>query len=84
MEQLRQQFMSGRQGVLGELAAQHARLSLNDSLFGPYLTLAEELDIPVGVHTGLRPAGTPCTCCPKFRVTYGNPVLIEEVLVKHQ
>ena len=83
VEQLRQQFMSGRLSVLGELVAQHVGLSLNDSLFDPYLTLAEELDIPVGVHTGLGPAGTPYTCCPKFRVTYGNPVLLEEVLVKH-
>jgi predicted TIM-barrel fold metal-dependent hydrolase len=83
VEQLRQQFMSGRLGVLGELVAQHAGLSLNDSLFDPYLTLAEELDIPVGVHTGLGPAETPYTCCPKFRVTYGNPILLEEVLVKH-
>jgi hypothetical protein len=48
-----------------------------------YRWKAEELDIPVGVHTGLGPAGTPYTCCPKFRVTYGNPVLLEEVLVKH-
>jgi predicted TIM-barrel fold metal-dependent hydrolase len=83
VEQLRQQFMSGRLGVLGELVAQHVGLSLNDSLFDPYLALAEELDIPVGVHTGLGPAGTPYTCCPEFRVTYGNPVLLEEVLVKH-
>jgi predicted TIM-barrel fold metal-dependent hydrolase len=83
VEQLRQQFMSGRLGVLGELVAQHAGLSLNDSLFASYLTLAEELDIPVGVHTGLGPAGTPYACCPKFRVSYGNPILLEEVLVKH-
>ena len=83
VEQLRQQFISGRLGVLGELVAQHVGLSLNDSLFDPYLALAEELDIPVGIHTGLGPAETPYTCCPEFRVTYGNPVLLEEVLVKH-
>ena len=76
VEQLRQQFMSGRLGVLGELVAQHVGLSLNDSLFDPYLTLAEELNIPVGVHTGLGPAETPYTCCPKFRVTYGNTILL--------
>ena len=83
VEQLRQHFISGRLGMLGELVAQHVGLSLNDSLFDPYLTLAEELNIPVGVHTGLGPAETPYTCCPKFRVTYGNPILLEEVLVKH-
>jgi len=83
VEQLRQQFIAGRLGVLGELAAQYVGLPLSDSLFEPYLTLAEELDIPVGVHTGLGPAETPYTCCPKFRVTYGNPILLEEVLVRH-
>ena len=83
LEQLRQQFITGRLGVLGELVAQHVGLSPSDSLFEPYLSLAKELDIPVGIHTGLGPAGTPYTCCPKFRVTYGNPILLEEVLVSH-
>jgi predicted TIM-barrel fold metal-dependent hydrolase len=83
VEELRQQFIAGRLGVLGELAAQYVGLTITDSLFEPYLTLAEELDIPVGVHTGLGPEGTPYTCCPKFRVTYGNPILLEEVLVRH-
>ena len=83
LEQLRKQFITGRLGVLGELVAQHVGLSPSDSLFEPYLSLAEELDIPVGIHTGLGPAGTPYTCCPKFRITYGNPILLEEVLVSH-
>lgn len=83
VEELRQLFIGGQLEVLGELVAQHAGLSLSDSLFDPYLTLAEELDIPVGVHTGLGHEGLTYTCCPKFRVTYGNPVLLEEVLVKH-
>jgi predicted TIM-barrel fold metal-dependent hydrolase len=79
---LRQLYIAGQIGVLGELAAQYVGLSLGDSLFEPYLALAEELDIPVGIHTGLGPAGTPYTCCPEFRVTYGNPILLEEVLIK--
>jgi predicted TIM-barrel fold metal-dependent hydrolase len=83
VQRLRQYFMAGQLGVLGELVAQHAGLSPADPLFEPYLALAEELDIPVGVHTGLGPEGTPYTCCPKFRVTYGNPVLLEEVLIRH-
>ncbi|MCX6555854.1 MAG: amidohydrolase family protein [Candidatus Aminicenantes bacterium] len=83
LERLRQHFMAGQLGVLGELVAQHVGLSLADPLFEPYLNLAEELDIPVGIHTGLGPEGTPYTCCPKFRVTYGNPVLLEEVLIRH-
>jgi predicted TIM-barrel fold metal-dependent hydrolase len=83
VEQLRQQFLAGRLEVLGELAGQYVGLHLSDSLFEPYLMLAEELDIPVGVHTGLGPEGTPYTCCPKFRVRLGNPILLEEALVRH-
>lgn len=83
LEQMRQQFIEGRLGVLGELVAQNVGLLPSDSLLEPYFSLAEELDIPVGIHTGLGPAGTPYTCCPKFRVKYGNPILLEEVLISH-
>lgn len=82
-EQLRPYFMAGQLGVLGELAAQYVGLSPADPMFEPFLALAEELDIPVGIHTGLGPEGTPYTCCPKFRVIYGNSVLLEEVLIRH-
>jgi len=83
LERLRRHFTAGQLGVLGEIAAQYVGLSPADPLFEPFLALAEELDVPVGVHTGLGPEGTPYACCPKFRVTYGNPVLLEEVLVRH-
>jgi hypothetical protein len=45
--------------------------------------LAEELDIPVGIHTGLGPPSTPNQCCPEFRNTLGNPALLEDVLIRH-
>jgi hypothetical protein len=83
VEELKEQFTEGRLEVLGELVAQMKGLTLSDTLFEPYLTLAEELDIPVGIHTGVGPSETPYTCCPEFRVKYGNPVLLEEVLVRH-
>ncbi len=83
VQRLRPYFMAGQLGVLGELVAQHAGLSLADPLFAPYLALAEELDIPIGIHTGLGPEGIPYTCCPKFRVTYGNPISFEEVLLRY-
>jgi hypothetical protein len=34
---------------------------------GSYLALAGELDIPVGVHSGLGLPGTMYRCCPEFR-----------------
>jgi predicted TIM-barrel fold metal-dependent hydrolase len=80
---LREDFRAGRLGVLGELAMQYQGMAPNDPQLEPYWALAEELDIPVGLHTGLAAPGTPYSCCPKFRTSLGNPALFEEVLVRH-
>jgi uncharacterized protein len=80
---LRKEFLAGRLGVMAELALPYWGLAPNDPQMEPYWALAEELDMPVGVHTGLAPPNTPYQCCPKFRTSLGNPALLEEVLVRH-
>ena len=81
---LRADFQAGRVKVLGELGLQYMGLFPADPQLEPYFALAEELDIPVGIHTGLAARGTPYNpCCPNFRVTLGNPILLEEVLIRH-
>ena len=69
--------------VFGELALQYYGKTLADPEFEPYLDICERLGVPVALHTGLAPPGTPYMCCPKFRTHLGNPQLIEEVLLKH-
>jgi predicted TIM-barrel fold metal-dependent hydrolase len=84
LAELRAEILAGRVHVLGELALQYRGMALNDPLLEPYYALAEELNIPIGIHTGIAPPGTPYDpCCPHFRVTLGNPILIEEVLIHH-
>jgi predicted TIM-barrel fold metal-dependent hydrolase len=81
---LRTEMEAGRVDVLGELILQMRGMAPSDPRMEPYYALAEEMDIPVGIHTGLGPAGTPYEpCCPNFRVTLGNPALVEEVLIRH-
>jgi len=81
---LRADILAGRVQVLGELVLQHMGLAPNDPPLEPYYALAEELDIPVAIHTGYGPPGTPyLPGLEGFRVTLGNPVLVEEVLVRH-
>jgi predicted TIM-barrel fold metal-dependent hydrolase len=81
---LRAEIQAGRVHVLGELVLQHRGMEPNDPRLEPYYALAEEMDIPVGIHTGIGPPGTPYDpCCPNFRVTLGNPILVEEVLIRH-
>jgi uncharacterized protein len=80
---IRSEHAAGRLVALGELGLQYMGIAPNDPKMEPYWALAEELDIPVGFHTGLGPSRTPYLCCPKFRTTLGNPALLEEVLIRH-
>ena len=81
---LRKAFQEGRLGVLGEVTAQYAGLALGDPAYEAYLALAEELDVPVSLHTGIGPPGISYDpCCRGFRVRLGNPLMIEEALNRH-
>ena len=72
-----------RLDVLGEVAAQYAGYSPSDPAFDAYWAVAAKHGVPVGVHTGGAPPGTPYTCCPKFRLALGDPLLLEDMLVKY-
>ena len=76
-------FREKRFDAFGEVAAQYAGYSPSDSAFDPYWAVAAKHGVPVGIHTGGGPPATPYTCCPKFRLTLGDPLLLEDVLVKY-
>ena len=82
-EVLREAFERGELQVMGEIAAQYHGLDPADAWFEPYLALAEEFDIPVGLHTGLAPPGAAYGCCPEFRIELGNPLRLEPMLKRH-
>ncbi len=83
VETLRREFESGHMAVLGELLLPYVGLSPNDPRLEPYFALAEELDIPVAIHTGAGPPRAPYEGAPLSRAGLGNPLLLEEVLVRH-
>ena len=69
--------------VLGELTFQYSGLAPTDSVPESYYALAEQLDLPVGVHFGLGPPGAAYTGSPKYRMGLSNPLLLEDVLLRH-
>ena len=83
IDELRSLFTSGRLSAIGEVVAQYEGLSPSDPVLEPYFALAEELDLPVGIHTGTSFPGTPYQGHPRFRLTLGNPLLLEDLLVRH-
>jgi uncharacterized protein len=80
---LEEQFESGKYQILGELYNQYAGVPFDDPRMQPYYALAERLGIPVAFHTHSAPPLTASQCCPAFRIANGNPLLIENVLVKY-
>ena len=82
-ERFRELVESGRVAVLGEVLNQYDGIAPNDSLFEPYLAIAEELDVPVAIHMGPGPPGTAYVATPGYRARLGDPLLLEDVLVRH-
>ena len=82
VDSLRARYLAGKVVAMGEVLAQYEGLSPSDSAFEPYWDLAEKLDIPVGVHTGMSFPGI-TQIARNFRVAFGNPILLEGMLNRH-
>ena len=76
-------FKSGEFKVFGEISIQYEGYSASDTAFEPYLTMAERLDIPVGIHVGCGPPGAPYIFAPDYRAKLHSPLLLEEALLRH-
>ena len=87
---LREEIRAGHVKALGELAPQYMGMSPGDPRFEPYWQLAEEYDVPVGIHMGAGPPGAAYDSSPApikypaFRMTAGDPLLLEDVLLRHK
>lgn len=79
----RRLFTERRFAVFAEISAQYNGLSPADESLEPYFALAEELDIPIGVHLGEGPPGAPYRGYPKYRARLTSAFVLEDVLVRH-
>jgi hypothetical protein len=89
LNQVRNYIESGRVGALGEITTQFHGMGPSDPALEPYFALAEEFDLPVFIHMGPGLPGTNYGAgfgdlpVPNYRATAGNPLLLEEALLKH-
>ncbi len=75
---LRSEFKAGRLQVMGEIAAQYKGIPPNDPSLEPFFALAEALNVPTLIHCeGIAGPSS------NFRLSLGNPLLLEDVLIKH-
>lgn len=69
--------------IFGEVAPYYSGGSLSDPEWQPYLRICERYDIPVAVHTGGGDPGGTYSWSPKARLKFGDPYLVEDVLVRY-
>lgn len=72
----------GKIQVWGEFMPMFNGLTLADPKFAPYLAICEREGIPIALHTGGGPPGI-SNQYKKFRLSLGDPLLIEEVLINY-
>jgi uncharacterized protein len=80
---LRAMHAKGELQVLGEVTNQYAGIQPDDPRMEPYWALAEELDMPVGIHIGTGPPGAIYLGAANYRARMHSALTIEDVLVKH-
>lgn len=74
---------AGNLAVFGEVTTQYAGIAPDDPRLEPYWALAEELDIPVGIHVGTGPTGVVYLGASGYRARLHSALTMEEVLVRH-
>jgi uncharacterized protein len=83
VERFREMHRAGRLAVLGEVTTQYAGIAPDDPRLEPFWAMAEELDIPVGIHVGTGPPGVIYMGAEGYRARLHSPLTMEEVLVRH-
>lgn len=69
--------------LFAEVAPQYRGFGPDDPSLEPFYAMAERLDVPVGIHMGYGAPGGPYWIYPKYRASLNNPLLLEELLVRH-
>jgi predicted TIM-barrel fold metal-dependent hydrolase len=69
--------------VFAEITNQYIGIEPDDDRMEPYWLMAEQLDIPVGIHIGTGPPGVIYLGAKKYRARLHSALSLEEVLVRH-
>jgi uncharacterized protein len=84
VNQLRELIQKKQIMAIAEVTEQYSGISVNDPFMEPYYQLAEELDVPIGIHMGPGPPGTayhPPTS--GYRMRFSSLLQLEDVLLRH-
>ncbi len=76
-------FENGEIAVLGEVVTQYQGIMPADEALAPYWAMAEEADLPVGIHIGPGPPGVRYMGAKFYRAQMHSALTLEDVLMEH-
>ncbi|HSE63152.1 MAG TPA: amidohydrolase family protein [Thermoanaerobaculia bacterium] len=83
-EQVRRSLREKRHRAFAEVGIQYQGVSPSGAKFEPYLAVAEQMDVPVGIHIGTGPPGARyLPPFPNYRARLHSPLVLEEALARH-
>lgn len=82
LDEIRALHKAGRLTMIGEVATPYMGMAFDDSRLDPLWALAEELDLPVALHTGSGPPDA-WRGGPLNRIRAGDVLALEDVIVRH-
>jgi predicted TIM-barrel fold metal-dependent hydrolase len=83
LTELENRVKSGETRIFAEITPQYRGFPPDHPSLEPFYAMAERLDVPVGIHMGYGAPGGPYWIYPKYRAALGNPLLLEDLLVRH-
>jgi predicted TIM-barrel fold metal-dependent hydrolase len=83
VDSMRALVESGAVEVLAEVTNQYLGIAPDDPSMAPYWALAEELDLPVGIHIGPGPPGVRYLGSEGYRAQLHSALSLEPILVRH-
>ena len=83
IDQLKALHAAGKAAIFAELGAQYFGIRADDPLLDRFWALAEQLDVPVGIHLGEGMPGQMSTGREQYRAGLTSPFQLEAVLHKH-
>jgi predicted TIM-barrel fold metal-dependent hydrolase len=83
LDTIRSLHQRGHLALIGEIAPQYEGIPPADPRLADFWKMAEELQVPVGYHMGKGPPEITQRGHPHHRASLGDPLLMEEVLVRH-
>ena len=84
VEELRALHDAGQLQVFAEVSTQYRGIRADDPRYEPFFALAEELDIPIGIHLGEGPPGAAgFPGYEDYRASLTTPFQLEDVLRRH-